>query len=416
MPLLTTLGASTAKAFKATLRPPTIWYNNGVPAQGAVYNLQGDTLYHNYADGIDLGYYTGPVYNVDNDGLWRRVYNGADLINTFGANDPARVFVNGYFNINGQGNKWYYNGADADGYIQNLAQYEIFPVTYEDIHNPISTLENWYKFLNGTSLGLIAGVHDVDGQGNKYYKNGVLHTGQAINSDSLWHNYTNGEDLGILNNFEFTDSNSTGPEIVSVDLVNGEVPTSIGTTSASNFLNSVPILVNKGETYTGKYYVNNGSVAASAFRTHLGHLDRLSYGGALEFNDGIVTGTLYGWHELPNGNYIGETLYYRDGLELTNILFEVDGTLYFANLFYSYAYIVTTELLTNTYNATYSNPDLLLSANSTQGGKAYLVKNGQLASAGCEVYNNTYYCIGDYGEATGYTYSPDCSDCTPITW
>lgn len=416
MPLLTTLGASTAKAFKASLRPATIWLDNGIPAQGVVFNLQGDSLYHNYEDGIDLGYYTGPVYNVDNDGLWRRVYNGADLTNTFGTNDPARVFVNGYFNINGQGNKWYYNGAAADGYIQNLAQYEIYPVTYEDIHNPISTLENWYKFLNGASLGLIAGVHNVDGQGDRYYKNGVLFTGQAISSDSLWHSYTYGEDLGILNNFEFTDSNSTAPAITFVNLVNGEVPTSIGTTSADVYIGAVPILVNKGETFTGKYYVFSSTLASNEFRTYLGHLDRQYYGGAFEFNGGIVTGTLYGWHQTVNGVYIGETVYYRDGAELDNILFEVDGTLYSTYLFYSYAYIVTTELLTNTYNTAYSNPDLLLPANSTQGKKAYLVKNGQLASAGCEVYNNTYYCIGDYGEATGYTYSPDCSDCTPITW
>ena len=52
MPLLTTLGASSAGAFRSRL---TLWYVDGLPAQGPVLNLQGDSLYHNYANGVDLG-------------------------------------------------------------------------------------------------------------------------------------------------------------------------------------------------------------------------------------------------------------------------------------------------------------------------------------------------------------------------
>jgi hypothetical protein len=209
MPLLTTLGASTVKAFKASLRPPTIWYDNGVPAEGPVLNLQGDSAYHNYANGVDLGVYTGPIY-LDN--LWKRILFG----NLAGINspEPDLALVNGRYDL-GEGLKWYYHGAIADGYVQNLATREIYGDGFTDFFTPVSTLSGWHTFDQGTDNGTITGEYNVDGQGNLWYVDGDLANNHLkLTPDNLWHSFSSGSDLGLLNDFA---PGADGPAIVNLN-------------------------------------------------------------------------------------------------------------------------------------------------------------------------------------------------------
>jgi hypothetical protein len=411
MPLITTIGASTRRGFDFVLPPnvPVLWYDNGVLAQGAAYNLQGDGLYHNYINGVDQGTYTG-AYQIN--GVWNRIL--------FGNVDS---YVNGYYNLDGN-SKWYYEGNAANGYIANLPQ---LAITIEgdgsSYYVPTSILSGWHYFTDGVDNGSISGEHNVDGQGNKYFKDGGLFNGNKINNDNLWHYYLDGVESGLTNNVEFTDYNSTDPYPIPVILINGSVPTAVNTTSSSS-PDAVPVLVIKGALISGNYYIADYSFAAQTFRGYLNYTGSSNVGGLFTFNNGVCAGAVYGWSTSINAAWFGtETFFFRDGQMLDDIIYNIGNVLYFTGVSLEYGFALDEAQAIEGYNATYANPDLqgIYDVYAPLSKKLYFINaSGALGSKGCQQLVVTdiigltsidYYCVGDYGEVLARSYYYDTSAC-----
>jgi hypothetical protein len=416
MPLITTIGASTRRGFDFFIPPdnaPVLWYDNGVLAQGAAYNLQGDGKYYTYNQGLNTGTYTGPWYSVNGDNLWRRIIYGHDMHLYLVAMGPAPtdalVYVNGYFNLDGQGSKWYYNGAVANGYIQNLNQYGIFIVEQEYfIETPTSTLNNWHYFTNGVDDGLISGEHNIDNQGNLWYTDGQLAStpygfGLQITSDNLWHRFDAGVDLGLVN--AGVDPSDTQGVI---DYFGG------------TYLN--PLLVFNGLPFTGKYYATLTQFSA-LFRAKINSdfNNIIQMASAFEFVDGVPVSILSGEHAPANmdkdNNGQPVVAFWKDGAWMINVIrYEGSEVVYYG----SYIENASRTVITGSeiyYGFFPSYENMLLPINSSAPlFKHYLIIDGAMTTAGCfewvGQYSNQYFCLGNYGELQGTASDSSCSDCT----
>lgn len=397
MPLLTTLGASSAKAFRFSL---TLWYDDGVPAQGVVFNLQEDSLYHNYRDGINLGYYTGPIY-LDN--LWQRILFGT--LASINYPEPGRALVNGRYNL-GDGLKWYYNGEIAEGYVQNLATYAIYTSGNNNfLLAPMSTLAGWHSFNQGADEGTISGEHNVDGQGNLWYVDGAIAGGHyKITGDNLWHTFLYGVDQGLLNDFE--------PGTSFAELILSE--------------NDNIILVFSGIPFTGNYYESS---FPSEWRTQLGQTRETQIGqfGAFSFVGGSPTAVLTGEHIVAGGAISNRLALYRDGQNIMGVGISVikydDGVLYvyISSLETSDRYPITGSDVYAGFYPSVANMQLPVDTEITLL-QYYLVLNGYLAEPGCRTLGNDVYCIGSDGLIQGWskynTFSnpaPSCTNCIPYS-
>ena len=413
MPLCSTIGASAIIAFnRRSTTSSLLWYVDGVLAQGAVYNLQGDGKYYTYNQGVNTGAYTGPWYNVGGDNLWRRIILGQDAYQYLvaeGTPQPADalVYVNGYFDLGGQGSKWYYNGALANGYIQNLNQYAIYLVDQVDIiYTPTSTLNYWHYFTNGVDDGLISGEHNVDNQGNLWYVDGQLAAtnefGLQITPDNLWHKFDAGVDLGLVN--AGVDPNDT---MGVIDYLGG---------SYNN-----PLLVFNGLPFTGKYYVTVTQFSA-LFRFKIdSDPNIIQSASAFEFVDGAPVGILSGDHAPANfdKDYNSQTLtaFWKDGALLNNLLRYEGGEVVHYGLYLDNdsRSVITGDEIYYGFFPSYEN--MLLPIDSPEPlFKNYLIIGGAMTTAGCfeweGQYSNQYFCLGNYGEIQGVASDLSCIDCT----